>query len=136
MSRISLLNIIENVFQPGVNQAMREDLIGAVPLVTVLVAETTLTLDFTKNRFHVVELGSANLTALNATVVNGKDSLKIGEEVFLKIIQDGTGARTVVFGTGILTDVTISSSTDDIDILVGVFDGTNILLGALAQNAT
>ncbi len=136
MSRKTLLNILENVFQPSVNQAMRVDLFGSEPLVTTLAAETTLELDFTKNRSHVVLLGSANLTALTAVVSSGKDSLKPFEQVFLKIVQDGTGARTVAFSTNILTDVTVSSSTDDIDILVGIFDGTNILLGALGQNVT
>jgi hypothetical protein len=136
MSRKTFLNILENAFAPSVNHAMREDLLGSEPLVTTLAAETTLTIDFTKNRFHVVELGDDDLSALNATVLAGKDSLKPGEEVFLKIIQDGTGARTITWGTGILTDVTISSTTNDIDILVGIFDGTNIIFGALAKNVT
>lgn len=135
MSRITLLNLLENVFQPSVNQAMREDLIGSVPKVTDLASETTLEIDFTENRFQVVNLGAQNISALTAVVTNGKDSLKAGEVVLLKIVQDATGARTLAFSTNFLTDVTISSSTNDVDILLGVFDGTNILLGALMQKA-
>ena len=136
MSRKSFLNILENVFQPSLNQAMRDDLLGAEPEVTALAAETTVTLDFTKNRFHDLTLGSQNITALNATVADDKNSLKPGELVFLKITQDSTAARTVAFNTNILSDVTVTASTDAVDILVGVFDGTNILLGALAQDVS
>ncbi len=131
MSRRTLINIIQNVFQPSVNQAMEADLIGAEMKQLSVGAETTITLDFGEYKFHEVTLGSANITALNAIVTG----LKPGERVYLKLIQDGTGARTVAWGTGILTDITVSSSTDDIDLYVGVFDGTNIILGALAQNA-
>ena len=137
MSRKTFLNILENVCQPTVNQAMREDLLGNEPKVTALAAETTLTLDFTENLFHVVTLGSQNLTALNATVASGKNSLKPGEKVYLKIIQDSTAARTVAWGTNILeSSLTVTASTDAIDLFEGVFDGTNIILGALAQNVS
>jgi len=131
MSRRTLINILENVFQPSVNEAMKEDLIGAKMKVTDLVDETTVTLNFSEYKFHQLTLGSQNITALDAIVTG----LAVGEQVYLKLIQDGSGARTVAFGTGILTAITVSSSTDDIDLYVGVFDGTNIILGAVAQNA-
>jgi len=135
MGRKTFLNILENVFPPSVNQAMRQDLIGSEAKVTALAAETTLTLDFTKYRFHDLTLGSANLTALNATVTDGKDSLKPGEQVYLKITQDAT-PRTIAWGTGIITDVTVTAGASAVDLLVGVFDGTNIVFGALAQDAS
>lgn len=135
MGRKTFLNILENVFPPTVNQAMREDLLGSEVNTVALAAETTLTLDFTKNRFQDVTLGSQNLTALNATVTDGKDSLKPGEQVFLKITQDAT-PRTVAFGTGIVTAVTVTAGASAVDLLVGVFDGSNIILGALAQDVS
>ena len=131
MSRKSFLNILENTFQPSVNQTLKEDLLGAVPKVIVLGATAALELDFTKNRFQVLTVGSVGLT-LTAKVVNGKNSLKVGEKVFIKLIQYST-AQTVAFSTNILTDVTVSSGNNEIDLLVGIFDGTNILLGALAK---
>ena len=51
MSRKTLINILENVFAPSVNQAMKEDLIGAAKKVTALAAETTVTLDFSTYKF-------------------------------------------------------------------------------------
>lgn len=135
MSRKTFLNILENVFQPSVNQAMREDQLGMESKVTALAAETTLTLDFTEWSYHELTLGSANLTALNATVVAGKNSLKKGERVYLKITQDAT-PRTIAWGTGIVTDVTVTAGASAVDMLEGVFDGTNIVLGALAQNVS
>ena len=132
MSRRTLINILENVFQPSVNEAMKEDLIGSKVKTLSVGAATTITLDFEEYKFHEVTLGSENITALNAVVTG----LYPGERVYLKLIQDGSGARTVAFNANILTDITVSSSTDDIDLYVGVFDGTNIILGAIAQNAT
>ena len=114
MSRRTLINLLQSIFPPTVNQGMVKDMIGAESSEIILAAETEITLDFT----------------LNATVLG----LKVGERVYLKIIQDGTGARTVTWGSNILTDATVSSSTDDIDMFMGVFDGVNIILGALAQN--
>jgi len=129
MSRRTLINLLQSIFPPTVNQGMVKDMIGAESSEIILAAETEITLDFTLNKFFILNLGSANIT-LNATVLG----LKVGERVYLKIIQDGTGARTVTWGSNILTDATVSSSTDDIDMFMGVFDGVNIILGALAQN--
>lgn len=136
MSRKSFLNILENVFQPTVNQAMREDLLGSVPKATTLAAETTYTLDFTENAFHTLLMGSANITALNCTVVNGKDSLKVGERVYLKVTNDGTAARTLAFGTGAVNanGLALTAAINAVDLFEGVFDGTNIIWGTLAAN--
>lgn len=130
MNRKTLINILQNVFQPAVNQAIEADLIGASKLDTTLTDETAVTLDFTKNKFHSLVLGSDNIT-LNATVAG----LKPGEQCFLKITQDATAARTVTWGTGIKTGHTISSTTDDQDMLTGIFDGTNIFFGTVAKIA-
>lgn len=131
MSRKKLINILENVFQPSVNQMMKSELMGASVKETALAAETALTLDFTSNRFHDLALGTANIT-LNATVAG----LKPGELVFLKVTQNSVAARTITWGTGIVTDATVTAAVDDIDLFMGVFDGTNIILGALAQNVS
>lgn len=136
MSRKTFLNILENVFQPTVNQAMRADLIGVEPKVTTLTDETAVTLDFSENSFHVLNLGSDNIT-LNAGLGSGKDALKPGEKVYLKIVQDSTAARTVAWGSNILeSSLTVTAATDAVDLLEGVFDGTNIILGALALNVS
>jgi len=131
MSRKSFLNILENVYPPTVNQAIKEDLLGSVPNVVVLAADATLELDFVNNRFYNLTVGSVGLT-LTAKVTDDKNSLKPGELVFIKLTQYST-AQTVAFSTNIVSDVTVSSGNDEIDLLIGVFDGTNILLGALAQ---
>jgi len=131
MSRKSFLNILENVYPPTVNQAIKEDLLGSVPNVVVLAADATLELDFVNNRFYNLTVGSVGLT-LTAKVTDDKNSLKPGELVFIKLTQYST-AKTVAFSTNIVSDVTVSSGNDEIDLLIGVFDGTNILLGALAQ---
>lgn len=131
MSRKSFLNILENVYPPTVNQAIKEDLLGSVPNVVVLAVDATLELDFVNNRFYNLTVGSVGLT-LTAKVTDDKNSLKPGELVFIKLTQYST-AQTVAFSTNIVSDVTVSSGNDEIDLLIGVFDGTNILLGALAQ---
>lgn len=130
MSRRTFINILESIFPPDISEAMKKDLLGAKVKLTTLDAETTLILDFTEYKFHEVLLGSADITALDAGVAG----LEVGEQVYLKIVQDSTAARTITWGVGILTDVTISNTTDDIDLLVGVFDGNYIIFGALAQN--
>jgi len=137
-----LKNILKNVFQPSVNQALVEYFTdiedrlvdiedGESSLETVLTDETAVTLDFVTNGFHDLTLADDDIT-LNATV----DGLVVGQKVFLKITQDATAAREITWGTGILTDVTVTASTDAIDFLVGVFDGTNIIFGALAQDVS
>lgn len=131
MSRITLINILELVFQPKVIEEFKNEIIGSSKNSTALAAETTLTLNFNNYLFQDVTLGSANIT-LNATV----SDLKVGEKVYLKITQDSTAARTITWGTNIITDVTVTASTDAVDFLVGVFDGTNLILGAIAQNAS
>ena len=128
MSRKTLINTLENVFQPGVNQAMKEDLIGTKKKTWTLAAETVVAPDFGEYSFHEILLNTQNIT-INATVTG----LEVGEKVYLKIVQDDAAARTVTFGTNILTDVTVTASTDAVDLLVGVFDGTNLIFGALAQ---
>lgn len=131
MNRKTLLNILTNVFAPTVNQAMMEGMIGKKKKATALTNETAVTLDFSEYNFHDLTLGSDNIT-LNA----GVDGLKEGEEVILKITQDGTAARTITWGDGIVTDVTVTASTNAVDLLKGVFDGTRIIFGALAQDAS
>jgi len=131
MSRITLINILELVFQPKLIEEFRNEVMGSSKYTTTLAAQTAVTLDFVSYPFQELLLGSANIT-LNATV----SGLKVGEKIYLKIVQDATAARTITWGTNILTDVTVTASTDAVDLLVGVFDGTNLILGAIAQDAS
>lgn len=129
MSRSVLINLIEGYFPPNVTRAILKDLYGVDLKAVALAAEIAVTLDFSEHKFFSLTLGSANIT-LNAKVTG----LIMGEKVYLKITQDATAARTITWGTGILTDVTVTASTDAIDMLIGIFDGTNIIFGALAKN--
>lgn len=131
MNRKEVINIIENVLPPLASEAIKKGLFGAESNETTLTSETTLSLDFTKNNFQKVNLGSANIT-INGVV----DGLKEGEKVFLKIVQDSTAARTVTFGTNLISGDAVTSSINAVDLFEGVFDGTNIIFGGLALNAS
>lgn len=137
MSRKTFLNILENVFAPSVNQAMRLDLLGAEKETTTLAAETTVNMDFTKSKFHELQLNTENIT-LNAVVAADKDSLKAGELVFFKIIQDNAAARTVTWGSNIINAaaLAVTASADAVDVFWGIFDGTSLIIGALAQDVS
>jgi hypothetical protein len=129
MSRTTFKNISELVFQPTVSEGIQKDLMGSEKKSTALAAETAVTLDFNEFGFHDLTLGTANIT-LNATVFD----LKPGESIYLKVTQDATAARTITWGSNILTSVTITASTSAVDLLMGVFDGTNLIIGAIAQD--
>ena len=137
MSRKSFMNILENFFPPTINQAMRQDLVGAEKETTTLAAETTVNMDFTKSKFHELQLNTQNIT-LNAVIADDKNSLKAGELVFFKIIQDDAAARTVTWGSNIINAaaLAVTASVDAVDVFWGIFDGTNIVIGALAQDVS
>ncbi len=86
------------------------------------------------NMFPKLILGAENLTSLTATV----GDLNEGDEVFFRITQDGTGARTIAWGGGWEaaggTDPTVTASTDAVDVFKGVVHGGKVLLTALAQD--
>lgn len=134
MSRRSLINLLSLVYQPALKQGLEKDLLGKEVKAVDLAAETTYDLDFVNEHSIVLTLGSANLTALNALVTG----LKNGEKVLLTLIQDGTAARTVAWGTGFLfaggTGPTVTASTDAIDVFEGVVVGGEIVLRVVAQN--
>lgn len=130
MSRRSAINIFQNVLDPHVNHAMEDDIIGAEKKSTSALALTTVTLDFGEHKYHSLLLGSDNIT-LNATFTG----LKPGEQCILQLTQDATAARTITWGTGIKTGHVVSNSTNDVDMLFGIFDGTNIYFGTIAKIA-
>lgn len=128
MSRRTAINVFQNVFTPHANHALEDDIIGAEKKSTSALALTTVNLDFSEFKYHSLLLGSDNIT-LNAVVTG----LKPGEVCLLQITQDATGARTVTWGTGIKTTHVVSNTTNDVDMLLGVFDGTNIYFGTIAK---
>lgn len=128
-----LKNILELVFQPKVSQALtREfnDIRGIAPVATTLTTETTVSWDGGQTPFIALTTGAQNIT-INAVVTG----LRSGQRVYLRLTQGAT-ARTVTWGTNIKSDVTVTATAARTDMLVGVFDGTRIMLGALAQNLT
>jgi len=136
MNKTAFLNILENVFPPAVNQALNDWFLKGVQSAgeVTLVAETTYVVPFNSdNKFAKLVLGSANLTDFTCTI----GDLKEGDEVMLQITQDGTGARTINWGTtwesagG--TDPTVTASTDAVDIFKGIVHGTKILITDLIQ---
>ena len=131
MIRSALLNIFELVFQPTASQALDEYFLNGLQAEdeVTLTDETTYEVAFNSdNRYPKLILGSANITALTATV----GDLKEGDEVLFRITQDGTAARTVSFSTGFAaaggTDPTVTASTDAVDILKGVVTGGEIVI--------
>jgi len=137
MDRQVLVNIFENVFQPTVNQALIEWFLNGLQAQAevTLTDETTYVVAFNSdNRFPKLILGAENLTSLTATV----GDLNEGDEVYFRITQDGTGARTIAWGGGWEaaggTDPTVTASTDAVDVFKGVVHGGKVLLVALAQN--
>lgn len=133
MSRKVLINILENVFQPSVNKAMKEDLMGKTVKAISLAAETTKDLDFAEYPSISLTLGTQNITALNAVTTG----LIEGEEVFLVITNDAT-PRTLAWGTGFAfaggTGPTITAGAAAVDVFRGVVVGGDIVLMVLAQN--
>ena len=129
MSRRTLLNVLENIFEPLTNRAMKEDMLGKRMKTTSLAAETTITLDFGEYLFHYLEIGSDNVT-VNFTTTG----LTGGEHVYLKT-KNGSTKKTITWGTGVInpSSLAMTDSNNAIDLFHGVFDGTNIILGAFAQ---
>ena len=137
MNKTRLLNILENVFPPAINQALNDWFLkGAQALAEVtLTSETTYIMAFNSdNRFPKLILGAQNITAHTATV----GDLSEGDEVQFRITQDGTGARTVSFSTGFAaaggTDPTVTASTDAVDVFKGIVTGGEILIIGSAQD--
>lgn len=131
-----LKNILEITFPPTVSEAIysslsnAEDLTGKAPTAQVLTDETAISLAFGTNPFQAITTGAENIT-VNADLTG----LKAGQRVFLRVTQGAT-PRTITWGTGIKSAVTITATGAKTDMLVGVFDGTRIMLGAITQNLT
>ena len=132
MSRKILINILENVFPPSVNQAIIKDLLGKEGKTTTLVAETTIALNFANFASHTLQLNTQNVT-LNATVTGLKD----GEIIILKTIQDNVAARTITWGSNIVNPfgVSITLTVDAVDYFLGIVSGGSIILLAFKPNA-
>jgi len=137
MNKTVLLNLLENVFPPTVNQAFNDWFLKgkqAADEVT-LTSETTYVVPFSSdNTFPKLVLGAQNITALTATVGDLSD----GDEVLFQITQDSTAARTISWSTGFAaaggTDPTVTASTDAVDLFKGVVVGGEVVLIALAQD--
>ena len=133
MSRRSFINILENVFQPTVNQGMRSDLLGTSPKVTTLTSETTLAINFSESASHEVTTGAQNLSAVTAVLGDLKD----GERVLLKVTQGGT-ARTWGWSTGFAfaggSGPVVTSGSTAVDLFEGIVSGGKIVLRIIAQN--
>lgn len=137
MKKSVLKNIFENVFPPALNQALNTWLLtGAQSAAEVtLAAETTYVVPFTsENTFAKLILGSANITDMDCTI----GDLNEGDEVYFQLIQDGTAARTVVWGSNFEfaggSGPTVTAATDAIDLFKGVVRGTKVVLSIVAQN--
>jgi len=133
MSRKTLINILENVFQPSVNEAMKDDLLGKSVKTLSTLADATPDVDFSDSHSISVTLGSVNVTAFNAIVAG----LKEGEEVLLTITNDAT-PRTLAWGTGFAfaggSGPTITAGAAAVDVFKGVVVGGIIVLSVVAQN--
>lgn len=133
MDRKALINILENVFPPSVNQAIKSDMLGKTPFAVAGGANATITLDFGSYPSIHLTTGSVNITALNATV----SDLEEGEEIILVITQGAT-ARTLAWGTGFkfAGDVgpIITPVASAVDVFKGVVVGGNIVLSVVAQS--
>ena len=130
MSRKSLINTLENIFEPLTNQAMVQDMLGKEKGIKALAAETTLTLDFSEKAFQQITIGTANIT-LNAVTTGMKD----GESIILKIIQAAT-PKLVTFGTNFSLDSLLKVSTlpDSTEYFEGVLDSGSIKLFSISKN--
>jgi hypothetical protein len=69
----------------------------------------------------------------NATIVNPTNvpSLSAGEyfQFLITITQDGTGSRVPSWGSNWKNLPTLSTATNAVDVLAGVYDGTHFILG-------
>ena len=131
MSRKTLINILENTFQPSLNQAMVKDILGSEGKVIALAAQTTLAIKFNEHAYQDITLGSAGVTVTAVTT-----GMKDGEVIILKITQDGTAARVVVFSTGFTNPLglVVTPLIDAVDYYLGIVDGGNITLLNLTPN--
>ena len=131
MSRKTLINILENTFQPSLNQAMVKDILGSEGKVIALAAQTTLAIKFNEHAYQDITLGSAGVTVTAVTT-----GMKDGEVIILKIIQDGTAARAVVFSTGFTNPLglVVTPLIDAVDYYLGIVDGGSITLLNLTPN--
>ena len=133
MSRRTLIDIIQNVWQPSVSQAVELDLVGKEVKEVSALADATPDLDFSEFQNISLTTGSVNITALNAITTGMKE----GEEVVLVITQ-GAAARTIAWGTGFLfaggTGPTVTATAAKVDVFKGVVVGGDIVLAVHAQN--
>lgn len=137
MNKKVFLNLLENILPPTLNQALNTWFLkGMQGLVEVtLTSQTTYVAPFNSdNVFAKLTLGAQNITDLDCTI----GDLNEGDEVVFQLTQDGTGARTVAWGSNFEfaggTGPTVTASTSAIDVFKGVVRGTKILLSVIAQN--
>lgn len=136
MSRRTFINILENIFDISVNQAMKLDLIGkSVKSMGSTLANATPNLNFSDSSSISIITGSVNITSLNA-IVTGMEE---GEEVLLVITQGAT-PRTIVWGTNFIfaggSGPTVTASGTAVDVFKGVVVGGKVLLSIVAQNVS
>lgn len=130
MSRKSLINQLEGIFEPLTNKAIIRDLLGKEKKTQVtLTSETTVDLNFAESNFQDIVTGAQNIT-INATCVGMMD----GEKVYLRVTQ-GAAARTITWGTGIKKGtLTVTASANAVDLFEGMVVGGSIVLKAFLQN--
>lgn len=133
MSRRTLINMLENVFQPGVNQDMKVDLLGKSVKAISTLADATPEIDFSEHNSIHLTLGSVAVTGLSCLTTGMQE----GEEVLLVITQDAT-ARTLAWSTGFKfaggAGPTITAANNAVDVFKGVVVGGYIVLSVVAQN--
>ena len=130
MGRRTLLNHLGIKFDPSTSEVMAKNLIGKEKFTIALAAETTLDIDCGCHHFFDVTLGGVGVT-INFTTTG----VMTGEKFLFKLTQAAT-PRAVTWGTGVIEDLTPSAIASAVDLYEGVFDGTNIILGAIAQNVS
>ena len=130
MSRKTLINQLEGVFEPLTNQSIIQDLLGKEKKTQVtLTSETTVNLDFSESNFQDIVTGAQNIT-INAITTGMKD----GEKVYLRVTQ-GAAARTITWGTGIKKGtLVVTASANAVDLFEGMIIGGSVVLKAFLQN--
>lgn len=85
----------------------------------------TLSVDFTKGSYVVVGTLTGNITVNHTTTPQG--TLNPGQRATLQFTQDGTGTRTVTFGTGFgkTSATAVSGTASRVSIVELRYDGTN-----------
>ena len=101
---------------------------GVIGNVTTLTYASTLTLDMSAGNNYAVTL-TGNATLANPT------NLVAGQSGVIKLTQDGTGSRTLAYGSNwdfpAGAAPTLTTTANAVDILVYYVDGTSTITARL-----